>query len=334
MRNVQSGRIVQNSMYLMSCMLITPTLPEVRITAQWQAARLRHWDNDSEQLLDKKFPTMTTGASSDIIDQIKEEQSRHHVAAQAEQAPRLYTWCICIKARPSKPKQATPLLHWLCICQNTHLFAKRESRVNAKLEKDPLKIYAIMCNMRRLNSHRELGKFLHAAAACCCRATLFALKQLHWMYGAYCATVKGGGIAAWGWRRRRHKLEQRSKVTSLLANRFYFLTSFFSVCKYSVRLGQNPCRWKDDECRQFVLSGLQNHLPISLNLSILTYCRFCPCRTCMCMVYTKSDDISTSLHTLKYTQTPTPELTENTQDLLGHNKCTLTYLLKMITSWV
>ena len=36
MRNVQSGRIVQNSMYLMSCMLITPTLPEVRITAQWQ----------------------------------------------------------------------------------------------------------------------------------------------------------------------------------------------------------------------------------------------------------------------------------------------------------
>ena len=139
-----------------------------------------------------------------------------------------------------------------------------------------------MCNMRRLNSHRELGKFLHAAAAaCCCRATLFALKQLHWMYGAYCATVKGGGIAAWGWR-RRHKLEQRSKVTSLLANRFYFLTSFFSVCKYSVRLGQNPCRWKDDECCQFV-SGLQNHLPISLNLSILTYYRFCPCRTCMCI---------------------------------------------------
>ena len=45
------------------------------------APRLQHWDNDSEQLLDKKFPTMTTGASSDIIDQIKEEQSKHHVAA-------------------------------------------------------------------------------------------------------------------------------------------------------------------------------------------------------------------------------------------------------------
>ena len=36
---------------------------------------------------------------------------------------------------------------------------------SAALEKDPLKIYAIMCNMRRLNSHRELGKFLHTAAA-------------------------------------------------------------------------------------------------------------------------------------------------------------------------
>ena len=83
----------------------------------------------------------------------------------------LYDWPTKVTYIPT-PLQlvATTPLHWLCICQNTHLFAKRESRVNtvqnsAALEKDPLKIYAIMCNMRRLNSHRELGKFLHTAAA-------------------------------------------------------------------------------------------------------------------------------------------------------------------------
>ena len=46
----------------------------------------------------------------------------------------------------------------------------------AALEKDPLKIYAIMCNMRRLNSHRELGKFLHTAAATPAAATPAAAK--------------------------------------------------------------------------------------------------------------------------------------------------------------
>ena len=73
---------------------------------------------------------------------------------------------------------------------------------SAALEKDPLKIYAIMCNMRRLNSHRELGKFLHTAAADARRrqtaprlATLFALKPFRIgilpppLEAYYCATV-------------------------------------------------------------------------------------------------------------------------------------------------
>ena len=53
------------------------------------------------------------------------------------------------------------------ICQK----ARDITSLKVKVEplRDPLKIYAIMCNMksrrRRLNSHRELGKFLQAQAS-------------------------------------------------------------------------------------------------------------------------------------------------------------------------
>ena len=118
----------------------------------------------------------------------------------------LYDWPTKVTYIPT-PLQlvATTPLHWLCICQNTHLFAKRESRVNtvqnsAALEKDPLKIYAIMCNMRRLNSHRELGKFLHTAAATAAAAKLrrASLPFSRWSHFVYIATAsKGQIISEW-----------------------------------------------------------------------------------------------------------------------------------------
>ena len=147
---------------------------------------------------------------------------------------------------------ATPL-HWLCICQNTHLFAKRESRVNtvqnsAALEKDPLKIYAIMCNMRRLNSHRELGKFLHTAAATPAAAKLrrASLPFSRWSHFVYIATASKGGFKSEG-RGEFSQLPKMSAEKTILgfknANADFFACT--GLINWLIMLLEPICRtWK------------------------------------------------------------------------------------------
>jgi hypothetical protein len=63
---------------------------------------------------------------------------------------------------------------------------------------------------------------------------------------------------------------------------------------------QSACRWKDDECQ--LVSGLQNHLPISLNLSILPFLSLSHCL--YVYLYKEWWHFHKFAHT-HYTQTPT-----------------------------